>query len=79
MDLDCTYEEDVFVLYTTSDTIFRSLSKPEHYSLISQALLELGLSDNEFDVRLKGKQSDEFNKSLNELKETFGGVNVEIK
>ena len=79
MDLDCTYEEDVFVLYTTSDTIFRSLSKPEHYSLISQALLELGLSDNEFDVRLKGKQSDEFNKSLNELKETFGGVKIEVK
>ena len=79
MDLDCTYEEDVFVLYTTSDTIFRSLSKPEHYSLISQALLELGLSENEFDVRLKGKQSDEFNKSLNELKETFGGVKIEVK
>ena len=79
MDLDGVYEDGTFVLYTTSDTIFRSLTKPEHASLIAQAFGELGFGGGEYDIRLRGKQSDDFQKSLNAIKETFEGVKVEIK
>jgi len=79
MDLDGEYDGDIFVLYTTSDTIYRSLTKPEHYALIAQAFVELGLSEEEFAVRLRGKRSDDFQKSINEIKATFEGVQVEIK
>ena len=79
MDLDGEYEGDVFVLSTTSDTIHRSLTKPEHYALIAQAFASMGMGENEFEIRLKGKQSDDFKKKADEIKSTFQGVKVEIK
>lgn len=79
MDLDGEYEGDLFVLYTTSDTIYRSLTKPEHYGLIAQAFETMGISEGGFEVRLRGKQSDNFQKTVNEIKSTFEGVKVEIK
>ncbi|MBQ8322705.1 MAG: DNA polymerase III subunit gamma/tau [Clostridia bacterium] len=79
MDLDYAYEGDTFVLYTESETIYRSLSKPEHYALIRDSFAGVGISESGFAVRLKGKQSDDFNKRVEELKETFGGVKIEIK
>ena len=77
MDLDSAYEEGAFVLYTESETIYRSLTKEEHYALIRQALETIGIS--EFFVRLRGKKGDEFNKSLNELKEKFPDVKIDVK
>ena len=79
MDLDGEYDGDVFALYTTSDTIYRSLTKPEHYALIGQAFAEMGLAEGQFAIRLRGKQSDNFQKTVNEIKATFEGVPVEIK
>jgi len=79
MDLDGEYEGGVFVLNTTSDTIYRSLTKPEHYALIAQAFESMGMGEGEFEIRLKGKQSDDFKKKADEIKSTFEGVKVEIK
>ena len=79
MDLDGGYDGDVFVLYTTSDTIYRSLTKPEHYALIGQAFAELGLEQGQFEIRLRGKESDGFQKAVEEVKSTFEGVKVDIK
>ena len=79
MDLDGLYEDGVFTLYTTSDTIYRSLTKPEHTALIAQAFHEIGVGEGEFAIRLKGKPSDDFQKSVNEIKATFEGVKIEIK
>ena len=79
MDLEGEYDGEVFVLYTTSDTIYRSLTKPEHYALIGQAFAELGLEDGQFEIRLRGKQSDNFQNMVKEIKGTFEGVPVEIK
>jgi hypothetical protein len=79
MDLDGEYDGDVFVLYTTSDTIYRSLTKVEHYNLISQAFAELGFADGQFEIRLRGKQSDNFQKTVNEIQSTFEGVKIDIK
>lgn len=78
MDLDATYEGETFVLYTESDTIYRSLSKPEHADLIAQAFDGLGLGNN-YAVRLRGKASDDFQEKLNAIQKTFGGVKIDIK
>ena len=79
MDLEYAYEEGVFTLYTQSETIYRSLSKAEHQEILKAAFETIGISENGFDVKLRGKQSDNFNKSMDELKETFGGVKIDIK
>jgi DNA polymerase III gamma/tau subunit len=79
MDLDGVYEDGIFVLYTTSDTIYRSLQKPEHMDLIAQTFEAIGIVNGGFAVRLKGKQGDTFQKDLEEIKETFSGVKIEIK
>ena len=77
MDLECEYEGGLFALYTTSDTVFRSLKKENHYALIEQALTEVGVG--QFEIRLRGKKGDNFQQGVGEIKETFGGVKVEIK
>ncbi len=77
MDLECEYEGDKLVLFTTSDTVFRSLKKENHYALIEQALKDVGVG--QFEIRLRGKKGDDFQQGVNEIKETFGGVKVEIK
>ena len=79
MDLDYAYEGDTFVLYTESETIFRSLSKTEHAALIKDSFAGIGIAESGFAIRLRGKQSDNFNKSVEELKATFDGVKIEIK
>jgi hypothetical protein len=79
MDLDSEYDGDVFVLYTSSDTIYRSLVSESHAALIGQAFAEIGIGAGGYEIRQRGKQTDDFNKSLNEIKETFGGVKIDLK
>ena len=79
MDLDYAYEDGIFVLYTQIDTVYRSLKKEEHYALLAQSFENIGISAHGFDVRLKGKASDAFQKSVDEIKQTFGGVKVDVK
>ncbi len=79
MDLDYAYEDGLFVLYTTSDTMFRSLKKEDHHALVTQAFAAIGIAENAFDVRLKGKQSDEVQKNLEELKATFPKTKIEVE
>ncbi len=79
MDLDSAYEGETFVLSTKSDTIYRSLVKPEHYALIVGAFEAIGIGESGFAVRLQGKPLGDFNKKLDEIKETFGGVKIEVK
>ena len=79
MDLEALYDGDIFVMYTESDTVFRSLTKEDHFNLLKEAFAQIGLAKGEFDVRLKTKESDTFNKSVNEIRETFRGIPIEIK
>ena len=79
MDLDSEYDDGVFVLYTSSDTIYRSLSKPDHAEYIAKAFAEIGIDGNGYALRLKGKQSDTFDKGVAQIKDTFQGVKVELK
>ena len=39
----------------------------------------IGIAEGGFEVRLRGKKSDEFNKAVDEIRETFHGVKVDIK
>lgn len=77
MDLDSVYENGKFVLYTESETIYASLTKEDHRVLVEQAFAAIGLTD--FELRLRGKKSDDFNKSLDELKENFSDIKIDIK
>ena len=79
MDLDYAYENEKFVLFTQSDTIYRSLTKAEHYALLTETFAEIGVGQDGFEVRLQGKPTDDFNKSLEEIKTTFQGVKIEVK
>lgn len=79
MDLEYGYDGDTFVLYTESETIYRSLSKPEHYALIKASFEGIGIAETGFAVRLRGKQSDNFNKDLERIKNTFDGVKIDVK
>ena len=79
MDLDSAYEGDTFVLYTQSPTIYNSLSKPEHASLLTQAFAAIGITDGAFALRLRGKQTDDLQKGVDEIKQTFNGVKIDVK
>ena len=79
MDLDSAYEGGVFVLYTSSDTVYRSLKKQDHLALIEQAFAAIGIAADGFDIRLKGKKVDAFNAGVNEIQDTFGGMKIDVK
>ena len=79
MDLDSAYEGGVFVLYTSSDTVYRSLKKQDHFVLIEQAFAAIGIATDGFDIRMKGKKLDTFNAGVNEIQDTFGGVKIDVK
>jgi hypothetical protein len=79
MDLDGVFEDGVFVLYTQSETAYRSLTREDHYGLIAQAFAAIGMGEGSFEIRLRGKKSDAFNKAVEEVKSTFNGVKVDVK
>ncbi len=79
MDLDCAFEGDIFVLYTESDTVYRSLVKEAHYALIAQAFEAIGIASDGFAIRQRGKKADAIKDGVEEIKETFGGIPVEVK
>ena len=79
MDLDSAYEDGVFVLFTESETIYTSLQKPDRYEIVTAAFEAIGIPQDGFAIRLKGKASDDFNKGFDELKKTFNGVKIEMK
>ncbi len=78
-DLDYAFEDGVFVLTTTSETMYNSLKKPEHYALISQAFSLIGIEEGGFEIRVAGKKKDEFSGAFEELKNTFPNTKMEIK
>ena len=79
MDLDGVFEDGLFVLYTQSETAYRSLTREDHYALIAQAFAAIGMGEGSFEIRLRGKKSDTFNKAVEEVKATFNGVKVDVR
>ena len=78
-DLDYAFDGDVFVLSTTSETMYNSLKKAEHYALIKQAIELIGINEHGFEIRVAGKKKDEFSGAFEELKSAFPSTKIEIK
>ena len=78
-DLDYLYEDGAFVLITESESIYRSLTKPEHYQIIEQTFESIGINQDGFEIRQRGKKSDDFNKGVEELRQKFAGVKIDVK
>ena len=78
MDLEAKFEGEKLVLFTASDIIFKSLSKPEHRATMGDILNQLGVS--EFEVRSKtGSQSGGGKQAIDELKENFKDYPIEFR
>ena len=59
--------------------MYRSLKKPEHFSLLEQAVEGIGIVKECFDIRLKGKKADAFQEGVKEIQDTFVGVKIDVK
>lgn len=77
MDLDSSFEGDKLILTTDSEAVFKGLTRTDNAGFISETLLELGVTAHE--VRLKEKGVSEYDKAVEELKNNFNGIDVEIK
>ncbi len=79
VDLDCGYDGDTFVLYTDLDTAYRLLKKEENYALLAQAFAAIGIGEGGFDVRKREKGGDSFQKKIDQVKQTFDGVKIDVE
>jgi len=77
MDLESAFEGDKLVLYTDNETVKRALARTDNASFVADVLAELGVTD--YEVRLKGRAEDPFEKAFGELKQNFSGTDIEIK
>ena len=76
-DLEPSFEGDKFVLSASSEVIFRSLNREEHFKSIKTALEKIGITD--FDIRLKGAKADTLDEDIARLKKDFAGTDIEEK
>lgn len=77
MDLESFFEGDTFVLLTTVEAVYRSLSREDNKQFIAEALQSLGVFS--FDIRLKPKGEDKYEKAIGELRDNFKGTDIQIK
>ncbi|MBD5584954.1 MAG: DNA polymerase III subunit gamma/tau [Clostridia bacterium] len=77
MDLDHAFEGEKLILFTESEAVLKSLGRVDNAKFISEVLLELGVTD--YEVRLKARGEDGYEKALKELKSNFEGTDIEIK
>ncbi len=77
MDLESFFEGDKFVLLTESEAVCRSLNREENRQFIGEALREIGVFS--FEIRLKQKGENKYEKALGELRDNFKDNDIEIK
>ncbi len=77
MDLESFFEGDTFVLLTTVEAVYRSLCREDNKQFIAEALQSLGVFS--FDIRLKPKGEDKYEKAIGELRDNFKGTDIQIK
>ncbi len=77
MDLESFFEGDTFVLVTEVEAVFKSLTREDNRQYVAEALQSLGVFS--FDIRLKAKGVDKYEASLNELRNNFSGIDIDIK
>ena len=79
MDLDYTIEDGAFVLITDSETMYKSMTREDHYPLIRQAFAEIGIGEDGCRIQLKGRPKEDFAKKMEDLKKAFPDTKIEIK
>jgi DNA polymerase III gamma/tau subunit len=79
MDLDCEYDDGKFLLITESDSMYRSLLRSEHLEVLKKSFELIGIGEDGFEIKLRGKKADNFNKNLVELKDKFPNVPIHVK
>lgn len=77
MDLDNTFEGEKFILITESEPMFKALNRADNYKFIGEVLLEFGVS--QYEIRLRPKGENAFDKAMKELTDNFDGIDIEIK
>ena len=77
MDLESEFEGDTFVLMTPVEAVYRSLTREDNKLFIAEALESLGVFS--FDIRLKPKGEDKYEKAIGELRNNFPGTDIQIK
>lgn len=77
MDLDHEFDGDRLILITDSEAVQKSLSRADNSRYISGVLSELGVLD--YEIRYKPRGESDYDKALRELKDNFGGTDIEIK
>ena len=77
MDLESFFEGDTFVLLTPVEAVYRSLSREDNKQYIAETLQSLGVFS--FDIRLKAKGEDKYEKAIGELRDNFKGTDIQIK
>lgn len=77
MDLESEFEGDTFVLYTTVEAVFKALCREDNKQSLKEALESLGVFS--FDVRLKAKGEDKYERAMGELRNNFKGIDIEVK
>ena len=77
MDLESEFEGDTFVLLTPVEAVYRSLTREDNRQFIAETLESLGVFS--FDIRLKPKGEDKYEKAIGELRNNFPGTDIQIK
>lgn len=77
MDLEHTFEGDKFILITDSETVYKGLMREANAKFIADLLTELGVMN--YEIRLKAKGENDYDKALRELRQNFDGADVEEK
>ncbi len=78
-DLEAEYEGDALVLYTDSDTVFRSLNREDHREMISTTFASIGIPDYVIKKRGKESEKDTAKRGIEKLKEDFSDYPIELK
>ncbi len=78
-DLESEFVGSKLMLYTTSDTVCRSLNREDHVGVMKEAFALVGIAD--FEVKKRGDvvAQDTKKQGLDQLRENFSGYPVEVR
>lgn len=77
MDLKSQFSGEKMVFITDSEPVYKALTRAENEKFIADLLLTFGVSEHE--VRLESKGESDYDAAIRELKNNFGGTDINIK
>lgn len=76
-DLESSFEGDKFILATPVEAVYKSLNREDNKAFIGETLASLGVFS--YEIRLKPKGEDKYEKAIDQLKRNFSGTDITIK